>query len=178
MIRFKFRNLIKFANNMFHRTYLKLCFSILIFFIIESCVTRKSIIHNQSYNEIKLSYFFMGDDFENIFQINNNKVFVFRKYWNLSIDSTEQIGCIGLRNDENIKINNCINNIINLNDDYSNKQVLDGIEWKIHINYNGKEKSIEIFNSCVPQVDSLFVIINSILEKKTRKIPLTCEYSY
>jgi hypothetical protein len=55
--------------------------------------------------------------------------------------------------------------------------VLDGIEWKIDINYDGKEKTIEIFNSCVPQVDSLFIIVNSILEKKIKKIPLTCEYS-
>ncbi|NLL28879.1 MAG: hypothetical protein GX259_08780 [Bacteroidales bacterium] len=119
----------------------------------------------------------MLDDFENIFQINNNKVFVFRKNTNLKINSIDTIDCLKLSKNENAKIIYSINNVINLNDKYINNQVLDGIEWKIDINYDGKEKTIEIFNSCVPQVDSLFIIVNSILEKKIKKIPLTCEYS-
>jgi len=162
---------------MFYRTYIKLCISLLIFLIIESCITRKSISNKQSYNEINISYCFMLDDFENIFQINNNKVFVFRKNTNLKINSIDTIDCLKLSKNENAKIIYSINNVINLNDKYINNQVLDGIEWKIDINYDGKEKTIEIFNSCVPQVDSLFIIVNSILEKKIKKIPLTCEYS-
>lgn len=139
-----------------------------------------SCIHMERINDdnhgqfsLSLSYFFQDGDYENFYKVEENQLYLSRKNRinGESAQSNKTVIKLSKKSCHLIRLQG--ERLMNINNEYIDHGVIDGINWRASIILNGVAKTIVVSNLYVPEMDTMINLINAEIPKGDKRIPLT-----